>query len=153
MIMRRKSEKPLSYGPIDGWCRNRADWEVSMMWVGFNLAAEIVERELGLSWGAAQRTLIDACENQELRTNGKSVLFEDLTAWLKAKRTKPKGGKRPRIIRQLEVMYPKGVPDPACAPRYQLKADLLKRDRGLAPLDEHTLKSAIEAYNADPKRS
>ena len=67
---------------------------------------------------------------------------------------KPKAvGKRPRILRHLAVMYPKGVPDPGLCPRIVLRADLLKRDPGLAPLDETTLKSAIEAYNADLKRS
>jgi hypothetical protein len=41
-------------------------------------------------------------------------------------------------------MFPNGVPDPAHCPRKTLKADLLKRDPGLKPLDDATLKSAIE---------
>jgi hypothetical protein len=65
----------------------------------------------------------------------------------------PQTGKQPRIKALLSEMYPEGVPDPAHCPRKALKADLLKRDPSLNPLDEATLKSAIEAYNSDPKRS
>jgi hypothetical protein len=65
-------------------------------------------------------------------------------------------GKQPRIKAHLAEMFPNGVPDPAHCPRKALKADLLKRDPSLNPLDEATLKSAIDAYNssqADPKQS
>jgi len=57
-------------------------------------------------------------------------------------------GKQPRIKALLAEMFPNGVPDPAHCPRKALKADLLKRDPGLSPLDEATLKSAIDAYNS-----
>lgn len=89
-----------------------------------------------------QTTAIEVCE-------------DDLNHWLaKQQPERPKAvGKQPRIIRLLAQMWPNGVPDPADCPRKALKADLLKRDPGLKPLDEHTLKSAIEAYNADLKRS
>jgi hypothetical protein len=64
----------------------------------------------------------------------------------------PKLGKQHRVIPLLAEMFPKerypdGVPDPAHCPRKALKADLLKRDPSLFPLDEATLKLAIEAYN------
>jgi hypothetical protein len=65
-------------------------------------------------------------------------------------------GKQPRIKAHLAELFPNGVPDPAHCPRKALKADLLRRDPSLSPLDEATLKSAIEAYNsshADPKQS
>jgi hypothetical protein len=62
-------------------------------------------------------------------------------------------GKQPRIKAHLAEMFPNGVPDPAHCPRKALKADLLKRDPSLNPLDEATLKSAIDAYNSDPKQS
>jgi hypothetical protein len=65
----------------------------------------------------------------------------------------PETGKQPRIKALLAELFPNGVPDPAHCPRKALKADLLKRDPSLNPLDEATLKSAIEAYNSDPKRS
>ena len=57
-------------------------------------------------------------------------------------------GKQPRIRAHLAEMFPNGVPDPAHCPRKTLKADLLKRDPSLNPLDEATLKSAIDAYNS-----
>jgi hypothetical protein len=37
-----------------------------MMWISFRLAAEEVERRLGVSWGAAQKLLLEACENEEV---------------------------------------------------------------------------------------
>jgi hypothetical protein len=45
------------------------------------------------------------------------------------------------------------VPAPELCPRKALRADLLKRDPGLKPLDDVTLKSAIDKYNADPARA
>jgi len=60
----------------------------------------------------------------------------------------PETGKQPRIKSLLSAMFPQGVPDPAHCPRKSLKADLLRRDPGLNPLDEATLKSAIDAYNS-----
>ena len=57
-------------------------------------------------------------------------------------------GKRPRIKSHLANLYPDGVPDPAFCPRKDLKADLLSRDKRLAPLDEATLKTAIDEYNS-----
>jgi hypothetical protein len=71
----------------------------------------------------------------------------------KAKAAPSEKGKRPKIKRYLAEMFPNGVPDPAHCPRKTLKADLLKRDKSLDPLDEATLKGAIEEYNSDPKRS
>lgn len=128
------------------------------MMVGFTLAAQTVERELGLSWGAAQKALLDAraAGLMQCRENSDGtfdVLDTDLERWLKAKQTKPKGGKQPRIIKHLAQMFPDGVPEPAKVPRYELKSNLLRREQSLAPLDDQTLKDAIDAYNADPKRS
>jgi hypothetical protein len=57
-------------------------------------------------------------------------------------------GKTPRIIELLEKHFPEGVPDPAYCPRKALKADLLKWDPDLDPLDEATLKKAIDSYHA-----
>ena len=37
-----------------------------MMWVQFQLAAKEVERRLGVSWGMAQKVLLEACENKEV---------------------------------------------------------------------------------------
>jgi hypothetical protein len=74
-------------------------------------------------------------------------LFDaDLRRWLV--RPKPRTGKRPRIIAYLGEMFPNTrVPEPADYQRKALKADLLQRDRSLSPLDEETLKAAIDEYN------
>jgi hypothetical protein len=123
-----------------------------MMWVQFQLAAEEVERRLGLSWGKAQKLLLEACENKEIvwRRTERFPDIDDTSfwEWLRAKQTPPRGGKQPRILKHLAAMFHnKRVPDPSDYPRKALKADLLKRDPGLAPLDEGTLKRAIDAYN------
>jgi hypothetical protein len=75
----------------------------------------------------------------------------DLMRWVF--RDRPEAGKQPRIKAHLAKLfppekYPEGVPDHAHCPRKTLKADLLKLDPGLSPLDEATLKSAIDAYNS-----
>jgi len=57
-------------------------------------------------------------------------------------------GKQPRIWAYFREHYPEGVPDPAYCPRKILKNELLKWDPRLAPLDEGTLKTAIDKYNA-----
>ena len=57
-------------------------------------------------------------------------------------------GKQPRILKYLSEHFPDGVPEPGLCPRNTLKSDLLKWDPDLEPLDEATLKKAIETYNA-----
>ena len=145
-------------------------------WIDFYKASETLCERLSLSRGEAERTLRGLCAGGTVRTlravyevDGSAPVEPleiikpsewlhdevDLNHWLaKQQPERPKAvGKQPRIIRLLAQMWPNGVPDPADCPRKALKADLLKRDPGLKPLDEHTLKSAIEAYNADLKRS
>ena len=130
-----------------------------MGWLSFQLAAEEVERQLGLSWGAAQKTLLEACKNglMEWRQaeGGPDVLGDDLMGWLEEKQRKAKIGKQPRIIALLAKMFSnERIPDDCV--RKVLRADLLKLAPSLHPLDEATLKSAIDTYNAehaDPKRS
>jgi hypothetical protein len=121
------------------------------MWLSFQVAAEEVERSLGYSWGRAQKAVLDACKRGELkcrnnREGGPDVFDADLQRWLV--KPKPRTGKRPRIIVYLGEMFPNTrVPEPADYQRKALKADLLKRDRSLSPLDEETLKAAIDEYN------
>jgi hypothetical protein len=78
---------------------------------------------------------------------------DDLRYWLKSQRAAPNKqkafGKRPRVIKQLAEMFPGGVPDPGDCPRKDLRAELLKRDPSLKPLDDETLKSSIEEFNAN----
>jgi hypothetical protein len=61
-------------------------------------------------------------------------------------------GKQPRITEYLKAHHATGVPDPGLCPRHVLKADLLKWDPDLKPLDDATLKKAIETYNAGVAR-
>jgi hypothetical protein len=72
----------------------------------------------------------------------------DFYNWLERQVTQPNpGGKQSRIIVLLAKMFPTGVPNRADCPREPLKAELVKRDPSLKPLDLKTLKTAIEAYN------
>ena len=57
-------------------------------------------------------------------------------------------GKQPRILKYLSTHFSDRVPEPGLCPRQTLKADILKWDPGLSPLDEATLKTAIEKHNA-----
>ena len=58
-------------------------------------------------------------------------------------------GKQPRILKYLSEHFPDGVPEPGLCPRNILKSDILEWDPRLDPLDEATLKKAIEKYNAN----
>ncbi|HSR76462.1 MAG TPA: hypothetical protein VLN57_07725 [Xanthobacteraceae bacterium] len=65
------------------------------------------------------------------------------------RRASGKQGKQPRIKIYLREKFADGVPDPAHCPRDALRADLLKWDKTLDPLDPKTLKAAIDEYNAE----
>jgi hypothetical protein len=91
---------------------------------------------------------------------GVMVFEKDFQYWLDnlkpASQPKSRGGKVPLIMDHLRSMFPQGgVPDASHYPRKQLRADLVKLDKRLEPLDDATLKSAIEAFNHsirnDPK--
>jgi hypothetical protein len=56
-------------------------------------------------------------------------------------------GKRPRIKVLLAEQYPNGVPDPSYCNRQTLAEELCKIDPALKPLDQGTLKAAIDEYN------
>jgi hypothetical protein len=58
-------------------------------------------------------------------------------------------GKQPRILKYLSEHFPDGVPEPGLYPRKTLQFEILEKDPGLRPLDEGTLKKAIEKYNAN----
>ena len=59
-----------------------------------------------------------------------------------------RAGKQPRIMIYLAEKFPEGVPDPAIVPRNFLKNELIAWQPNLEPLDEETLKKAIDRYNA-----
>jgi hypothetical protein len=69
----------------------------------------------------------------------------NLLGWIKRK---IEVGKVPLIKKHLADLYPNGVPDPAFLHRDILRADLLKRDPTLDPLDYKTLRKAIRQHNA-----
>ena len=125
--------------------------ESTGIWLSFRLAAEEVERRLGVTWGAAQKALLDLCESDTVRWqqhhSGPHISSNDLRRWLQDKLTRKTGGKQPRIIKLLRRMFPDGVPDREYRPRKMLKAELVKRDPTLHPLDPKTLATAIDAYN------
>jgi hypothetical protein len=62
----------------------------------------------------------------------------------------PRGNKRPKILKYFAQNFSEspGVPDPSYKSRKDLRADLLKWDPKLAPLDEQTVKTAVDKYNA-----
>jgi ParB-like nuclease domain len=82
----------------------------------------------------------DTCDAPPSATN-------DTTAELVNKSEPRSLGKQPRIIKYLMENYPNGVPPPGLAPRKALKAALIKWDATLHPLDDGTLKKAIDKYN------
>jgi hypothetical protein len=141
-------------------------------WIEFK---EIIDEEQGLvtSLREAERALRKLCASGVIQTmyvtedgpkfiprnEWKRADFDTYRVYLSTKdlsrhwlelqnKPVPEAGKQPRIRAHLAEMFPNGVPDPAHCPRKTLKADLLRRDPSLNPLDEATLKSAIDAYNS-----
>lgn len=91
------------------------------IWLSFPLAAEEVERRLGLTWGLAQKTLIEACESGEIETQsnycgkGPSVFDVDFYKWLTSA-AKPKRTSRPQalVLRAIsELGLADNLPTPA----------------------------------------
>ena len=62
-----------------------------------------------------------------------------------------RGGKHLRIKEYLAEYYPEGVDGPAYVPRRGLQKKLIEWDQSLKPLDNGTLKKAIDEYNASLK--
>jgi hypothetical protein len=161
----------LRYDPPVGHCGFWHDEE----WVHFHWAANKIGDKLAIAPGAAQARLRRLCESGEIRSLMSwdeeepetisptqwreedvdltwrltvAVSRNDLDRWLDQQPVQPTaGGKQSRIYRLLSDMFPTGVPHRADRPREQLKAELLKRDPSLAPLDLKTLKTAIDTYN------
>jgi hypothetical protein len=85
------------------------------VWLSFPLAAEEVERRLGLSWGAAQKALLEACDSGQIQTQsnysgqGPSVFDVDFYKWL-ATAAKPARKSRPQALVQ-QALAELGLPD------------------------------------------
>jgi hypothetical protein len=157
-------------GDIDG------PWEhdIYERWLEFKRAIVELGDKLSIPPSAAEAKLHKLCASGEVRAIGtddrdnempeaippsqwaddemprQDVLVSNLDFynWLERQLPQPTaGGKQSRIIRLLAEMFPTGVPNRGDRPREQLKAELVKRDPSLKPLDLKTLKTAIEFYN------
>jgi hypothetical protein len=146
------------------------------VWVTFHHAAFMIGDRLAIPHRAAQAHLRKLCASGEIRTIATTsddidetpehvppsqwrvvgavdacwevgVSESDLWGWLERQPTQPTGGKQSRIARLLAEMFPTGVPSRADYPREPLRAELLRRDPTLSPLDLKTLQRAIEARN------
>ena len=135
-----------------------------MMWLSFQISAEEVERRLGLNPTDAQKALLEACANYQVRSrqgeDGLEVRDMDFVHWLRAKqglpvrsRAKTPAAKWSRIMDQLTRIFPNGVPDRTRYTRKLLKANLIMWDPGLFPIDRAMLGKAIEEYNASRQRA
>ena len=142
-------------------------------WFDFDRAANELADRLAIPPSAAQAQLRKLCAMGEVRTVGTDDAAEepkpippsewagadlpryevlvsniDFYVWLSRQPSQPTaGGKQSRLVRLLAEMFPAGVPNRADCPREPLKAELLKRDPSLKPLDLKTLKTAIETCN------
>jgi len=144
-------------------------------WFDFDRAANELADKLVIHPSAAQAQLRKLCASGEIRAIGTDNPSEeqptpippsqwheeddlprpdvlvsniDFYNWLNRQPANPTaGGKQSRLVRLLAEMFPGGVPNRADCPREPLKAELLKRDPSLKPLDLKTLKTAIETCN------
>jgi hypothetical protein len=155
--------------------RKHVQWNPVNDWISFREAAWKIEKGLSVSAGCSEAILQNLRASGDVRViqprkrvavsllpggmeflDCENVSAEDVDHWLTQQKTKSKAvgkrpalGKRPRIKRYLAEWYPAGVPDPAHCPRKALKGRLLEAEPGLKPLDEGTLKTAIDEYNRD----
>ena len=149
--------------------RKHVQWNPINDWISFEEAAWKIEKGLSVSAGCSEAILQNLRANGEVRVilprkrvavsllpggmefmDREKVSAEDVDHWIeKAVGKRPALGKRPRIKRYLAEWHPKGVPDPAHCPRKALKGRLLEAEPGLKPLDEGTLKTAIDEYNRE----
>jgi hypothetical protein len=86
-------------------------------------------------------------DSDETRTQPPNITTNDVAA-ASAEGPLPSSGKQPRIVKYLIERFPDGVADPGNHPRKSLKQAILDWDPTLRPLDEATLKKAIDTHNA-----
>jgi hypothetical protein len=151
-------------------------WEYDFfgeMWLTSNRAITVLGDRLVIPPSAAQAQLHKLCASGVVRAIGgdpdtdeepqpippshwtgddlpmMDVMFSeiDLVDWLERQPAQPSGGKQSRLARLLGELFPTGVPSRADCPREPLRADLLRRDPSLEPLDLKTLKTGIDAHN------
>jgi hypothetical protein len=125
-------------------------------WIAFLSAAEVVERQLNLSWNEALRLLLEAYENGELRTQGDrfpDVSEISLMDWFNGERKPPPRGKVPLIQKLLAKKF-SNKEIPSDYPRQTLIRECCKADPNLGgSFDYDTLKKAIKKHNAEVRNS
>jgi hypothetical protein len=86
-------------------------------WFSFQLAAEEVERRLGVNWGAAQKALIEAIENGDVKSQRDpdadfpDLWGPDLESWLEAKGKSSKARSSPQqelAKEAIAALWPEG---------------------------------------------
>jgi len=128
-------------------------------WDGDDLCREPIEHWNRVSPDEWRARAVDHDSDEAVMDEVSVVMLneDDLRHWAvqPPKITKPLSlslvrivGKQPRVIARLRDKF-KGepVPEPGLCPRKALRAELLLADPSLSPLDEGTLKQAIETYN------
>jgi hypothetical protein len=131
-------------------------------WLSFQLAAEEVERRFGLTRNGSEEAVIDAIENGKLKwkrgpdgQDGPDVLYADLQRWVNpptikaTNRPKPKPRKRLKVKAYLTLKFSgQRVPDDYV--RKVLLSEVREGgDPSLKQLDDATLKTSIDEYNAE----
>jgi hypothetical protein len=86
------------------------------MWLSFPLATEHVERRRGISWGEAQRVLLDACKKGTLRwrnsrDGGPDVWNVSFWLWVDQRKLVHRASPK-RVLANLAIkmLWPNGVP-------------------------------------------
>jgi len=112
-------------------------------WLSWRLAVERVECARGLSYGAAHKAFLDACNKDKLRyqnrpEGGPDILDVDLWRWLSPTKPKMEPRKRLKIKSFLAKKFSgQRVPDD------YVRKDLVVRVRSLQPSDPQ--RSPVEA--------
>jgi hypothetical protein len=115
-------------------------------WLSFNLASEEVERRLGVTWGAAQKTVVDWCESGALRwenvpMGGPKVSYNDLQRCLRPKsmtlvRKQPKRNSAEDAIKQI---WPDGIPSGVVNADIEKKVGAWLKERDLSDVSRDTI--------------
>jgi len=124
------------------------------IWLGFQLAAEEVERTLGVSWGAAQKSLLDACKCGDVASrqgdpgHGPDVTSVSFERWLQAKAAPSKKTRRSPVRdtaqEAIDAIWPDGriPPNVRNSEIVKLVSDRIVRQKGQLPSPDTILRAA-----------
>jgi hypothetical protein len=96
--------------------KDKQDDPIDGMWLSFQLATEHVERRRGISSGAAQKAVLDACEKGTLRwrnsrDGGPDVWNVSFWLWVDPRKTERRASpKRDLANLAIRTLWPNGVP-------------------------------------------